>query len=164
VPALRALIRNADADVPVERIGTAHTMLAGPHVFLRAGGLVAVSLGGLTLLLAMVGLYGVQSQVVSLRTREIGVRMSLGATAAQVRAMVLKEGYKPVLQGLAIGLFIGIAGRAIVRSVMVAPMEIVDPWMLLLVPVPLLLAAFCACYLPARRASRVDPNVALRHL
>jgi putative ABC transport system permease protein len=164
VPALRKLIRNADADVPVERIGTAHAILAGPHVFLRAGGIVAVSLGGLTLLLAMVGLYGVQSQVVSLRTREIGVRMSLGATAAQVRTMVLKEGYKPVLQGLGIGLFIGIAGRAIIRSVMVAPMEIVDPWMLFVVPVPLLLAAFCACYLPARRASRVDPNVALRHL
>ncbi|MEX2663708.1 MAG: ABC transporter permease, partial [Vicinamibacterales bacterium] len=164
VPALRQLIRKADPDVPIERIGTAHSILAGPYVFLRAAGIVAVALGALTLLLAMVGLYGVQSQAVAHRTREIGVRMSLGATAAQVRAMVLKDGYKPVLQGLAIGLFIGIAGRAIVRSVMVAPLEIVDPWMLLVVPVPLLFAAFFACYLPARRASRVDPNVALRHL
>jgi ABC-type antimicrobial peptide transport system permease subunit len=133
-------------------------------VFLRAAGIVAVSLGALTLLLAMVGLYGVQSQVVASRTREIGVRMSLGATAAQVRAMVLKDGYKPVFQGLAIGLFIGLAGRAIVRAYLDVNVDIVDPWMLLVVPVPLLLAAFCACYLPARRASRVDPNVALRHL
>lgn len=123
-----------------------------------------MSLGALTLLLAMVGLYGVQSHIVAHRTREIGVRMSLGATAAQVRAMVLKEGYEPVLQGLGIGLFIGLCGRAIVRATMTMPVDVIDPWMLLLAPVPLLLAAFCACYLPARRASRVDPNVALRHL
>jgi putative ABC transport system permease protein len=164
VPALRQLIRKADPDVPIERIGTAHSVLTGPYAFLRAAGIVAISLGALTLLLAMVGLYGVQSQVVALRTREIGVRMSLGATAGQVRAMVLRDGYTPVLQGLAIGLFIGMAGRAIVRSVMVAPLDIFDPWMLLAVPIPLLLAAFGACFLPARRASKVDPNIALRHL
>lgn len=164
VPALRQLIRDADPDVPIERIGTAHSMLAGPYSLLRAAGIVAVSLGALTLLLAMVGLYGVQSQVVALRTREIGVRMSLGATAAQVRAMVLKDGYTPVLQGLAIGLFIGIAGRTIVRSFITARVDIIDPWMLLVVPIALLLSAFFACYLPAYRASRVDPTVALRHL
>jgi putative ABC transport system permease protein len=163
VPVLRQLIRNGDADVPVERIGSAHTILAGPYVFLRAAGIVAVSLGALALLLAMVGLYGVQSQVVALRTREIGVRISLGATAGQVRAMVLKDGYAPVVQGLMIALFLGVAGRAIVSSMVVGLMDVIDPWMLL-VPVPLLLAAFFACWLPARRASRVDPNVALRHL
>jgi len=164
VSALRAGIREAAPDLGVESIASGHTTLAGPVVFLRAAGLIAVSLGALTLLLAMVGLYGVQSQIVAHRTREIGVRISLGATAAQVRTMVLKDGYTPVLQGLAIGLFIGIAGRAIVRATMTMPVEVIDPWMLLLVPVPLLLAAFCACYLPARRASRVDPNVTLRHL
>jgi ABC-type antimicrobial peptide transport system permease subunit len=164
VPVLRQLIRNGDADVPVERIGSAHTILAGPYVFLRAAGIVAVSLGGLALLLAMVGLYGVQSQVVALRTREIGVRISLGATARQVRAMVLKDGYAPVVQGLMIALFIGVAGRAIVSSMVVGLIDVIDAWMLIVVPVPLLLAAFFACYLPARRASRVDPNVALRHL
>ena len=164
VPVLRQLIRNGDPDVPVERIGSAHAILAGPYVFLRAAGTVAVSLGALTLLLAMVGLYGVQSQVVALRTREIGVRMSLGATAGQVRAMVLKDGYTPVFQGLMIALFIGVAGRAIVSSMVVGLIDVIDAWMVILVPAPLLLAAFFACYLPARRASRVDPNVALRHL
>ena len=63
-----------------------------------------------------------------------------------------------------VGLFIGIAGRAIVRSLITVNVSVIDPWMLLIVPMPLLLAAFCACYLPARRASRVDPNVALRQL
>jgi predicted lysophospholipase L1 biosynthesis ABC-type transport system permease subunit len=161
---LRAGVHSAAPDLGIDYISSGRTALAGPFVFLRAAALIAVSLGALTLLLSMVGLYGVQSHIVAHRTREIGVRMSLGATAAQVRAMVLKDGYKPVLQGLAIGLFIGIAGRAIVRSYIAVEVAVFDPWMLLLVPVPLLFAAFFACFLPARRASRVDPNVALRHL
>ncbi len=90
--------------------------------------------------------------------------MSFGATAGNIQRMILKDGYIPVAQGLAIGIFIGLAGRAIVRAYLDVKVNVVDPWMLLVVPVPLVLAAFCACYLPARRASRVDPNVALRHL
>ena len=124
----------------------------------------AIVLGVLTLLLAMVGLYGVQSHGVAHRTREIGVRMSFGATAAQIRALVLKDGYRPVVQGIAIGIFIGFVGRGLVRAFLSEAIELVDPWMFVLVPIPLLLAAFFACYWPARRASRVDPNVALRHL
>lgn len=162
--ALRTGARRAAPDVGFERSGTAYALLAGPHVLLRTLGLVAISLGVVTLLLAMVGLFGVQSHVVSHRTREIGVRMSFGASRAQIRAMVLKDGYAPVLQGLAIGLFIGVVGRALIQSQTPVPIGIVDRWMFLLVPIPLLLAAFFACWLPAYRASRVDPNVALRHL
>jgi putative ABC transport system permease protein len=81
-----------------------------------------------------------------------------------IQRMILKDGYIPVAQGLAIGIFVGLAGRAIVRACLDVKVNVVDPWMLLVVPVPLVLAAFCACYLPARRASRVDPNEALRHL
>jgi putative ABC transport system permease protein len=139
-------------------------MLTGVYLFLRGIGITSVSLGALSLLLAMVGLYGVQSHIVARRTREIGIRVSLGATTRQIKRMVLADGYRPVLEGLAIGLFIGLAGRVIVRSVVVAPIAIVDPWMLTIVPLALIGAAFWACYLPARRASRVDPNEALRHL
>jgi putative ABC transport system permease protein len=78
--------------------------------------------------------------------------------------MILKDGYRPVLDGMAIGIFIGLSGRGIIRAYLDAKMSILDPWMLAIVPIPLLLAAFCACYLPAHRAARVDPNVALRHL
>jgi putative ABC transport system permease protein len=78
--------------------------------------------------------------------------------------MVLKDGCRPVLEGLAIGLFLGLAGRAIVRANLEVEMPIIDPWMVVGVPIPLLVAAFCACYVPAHRASAVDPNVALRHL
>lgn len=162
--AVRDAIRQADPDLAITIAGTGRVILAGPYVFLRGAGIVAVSLGALTLFLAMVGLYGVQSQLVTYRSREIGVRMSLGATADRIRRMVLRDGYAPVLQGLAIGMGIGIVGRAIIASLTPAPIGIIDPWMLALVPIPLLLAAFCACYLPAHRASRVDPNVALRHL
>ena len=90
--------------------------------------------------------------------------MSFGATAEQIRALVLKDGYRPVLQGVAIGIFIGFVGRGLVRAFLWEKIDLVDPWMLLAVPVPMVLAAFLACWWPARRAARVDPNVALRHL
>ena len=161
---LREAIRKVDPDLATESSGTGAGALGGPTVFLRAGSMFAVSLGALTLLLSMIGLYGVQSHGVARRTREIGVRMSFGATAAQIRAMVLKDGCKPVLQGLGLGLFIGFVGRGILRAFLWERIDLVDPWMVLAVPVPLLFAGFLACYWPARRAARVDPMVALRHL
>jgi len=75
---------------------------------------------------------------------------------------VLKDGYGPVLEGLAVGLVIGLAGRQLVVSYLDVDVSVVDPWMLLVVPIPLILAAFWACYLPARRAAGVDPTVTLR--
>jgi predicted permease len=164
VAALQKALRAANPDIALEYAGTARTVLAGPFVFLRAVGTTALSLGALTLLLAMVGLFGIQSHTVSFRTREIGVRMTFGASAGQIKRMVLKDGYVPVLQGLALGVFIGFTGRALIRSYLEGDMPLVDPWMFLVVPIPLLAAAFCACYWPARRASRLDPQTALRHL
>ena len=162
--ALEELIRTTNAEIPVEFVGDASQVLVGPYVFLRAAGLVTVGLGTLTLVLAMVGLFGIQSHIVTHRTREIGVRMAFGATAGRIKGMVLTDGYKPVLQGLAMGVFIGLAGRAIVRSYLDADVSVLDPWMFFVVPVPLILAALCACWLPAHRASRVEPMEALRHL
>ena len=164
IAALRSAIRRADPDVAVEALADGRTMLSGPYVLLRFLGVSSLSLGLLTLVLAMVGLYGVQSHGVAHRTREIGVPMSFGATAAQIKSMVLKDGYRPVLEGIAMGVFIGLSGRAIIRAYLDAEIGILDPWMLAVVPIPLILAAFCACYLPARRAASVDPTVALRHL
>jgi putative ABC transport system permease protein len=162
--ALRSATRRAAPDLGLVQAGAAYTILAGPYVVLRTIGMVALTLGGITLLLAMAGLFGVQSHVVSHRTREIGVRMSFGASPAQIRTMVLRDGYKPVLQGLALGVAIGIGARAVIQSQTPVPIGYVDGWMLVMVPLPLLLAAFFACWLPARRAATVDPNVALRHL
>ena len=138
--------------------------MSGPFGLLRAATTTSLALGLVTLAMSMVGLYGVQSIAVGRRTREIGVRLSFGATAAQVKRMVLKDGYRPVFEGLAIGLFMGVTGRAILRVFFDAPIAVLDPWMLAVVPVPLVFAAFCACYLPARRAAAIEPMVALRDL
>jgi predicted permease len=141
VGALQAAIRRVDPDVAVVGIGGGWEMLAGGFTLVRFAGTSALALGGLTLVLAMVGL-----------------------TAAQIRHMVLKAGFRPVIEGMAIGLMLGIGGRALMRVYLDMPLSVVDPWMVMLVPVPLVLAGFCACYLPARRAAGVDPNVALRDL
>ena len=164
VRTLRDAIRRVDWGLAVESSGTGVGALGGPTVFLRTAALMAISLGALTLLLAMVGLHGVQSHGVTQRTREFGLRMSFGSTAAQIRRLVLRDGCRPVVEGLAIGLFLGLVGRGIIRAIWWNGMAIVDPWMVIAVPVPLLLAAWLACWLPAHRASRVDPMVALRHL
>jgi hypothetical protein len=164
VRALRESLRRAEPDLVVDAIGAGRTILSGPFVLLRAAGVAALSLGVVTLILAMAGLFGIQSHIVSYRTREIGIRMSVGATANQIHWLVLKDGCSSVVSGLAMGLFIGLAGRAIVRAYVDVDVQIVDPWMFLAVPVPLVLSAVCACYFPARRAAGVDPNVALRHL
>src|SRR5919205_529685 len=149
-------------DVAVDTIGTGRSVLAGPFQVLRGLGMTAIGLGAITLLLAMAGLYGIQSHIIANRTREIGVRMSLGATAAEIKRMVLVDGYRPVLDGLIFGLAIGLVGRAIARAYLELDVAIVDPWMLVVTPIPLICAAFFACYLPARSAAAVDPNVALR--
>ncbi|HWI20001.1 MAG TPA: FtsX-like permease family protein, partial [Vicinamibacterales bacterium] len=163
IPALREIIRQADPDLTVGAIGPGPMILAGPFVLVRSMGMGALYLGGITLLLSMVGLFGVQSHVVAHRTREIGVRMSLGASTRQIKVMVLKDGYRPVLEGVFLGLWGGVAGRIVLRSYMeLEDAMIVDPWMLLLTPIPLIAAAFLACYLPASRAASVEPTVALR--
>jgi hypothetical protein len=162
VGALREAIRRTDPDVAVEIAGSGRSVLAGVFQVVRGLGVGAIALGGVTLLLAMVGLYGIQSHIITSRTREIGVRMSFGATPGQIQRMVLVDGYRPVFDGLVFGLTIGLIGRASARAYMDLDVAIVDMSMLLVTPIPLILAAFFACYLPARRAAAVDPNVALR--
>ena len=164
VRALRNAISRANPDLAIESLGTGLGTLGGPTVILRAATGFALVLGGLTLVLAMVGLFGVQSHGVAHRTREIGVRMSFGATAVQIRGLVLKDGYRPVVQGILLGIFIGLVGRGLARAFLWEKIELVDAWMVFAVPIPMILAAFLACWWPAQRASRVDPNVALRHL
>jgi ABC-type antimicrobial peptide transport system permease subunit len=78
--------------------------------------------------------------------------------------MVLAEGFRPVIQGLGLGLMLGVLARMSIRVGLDAPVAIVDPLAFLIVPIPIALAASLACRIPAYRASRVDPNIALRHL
>jgi macrolide transport system ATP-binding/permease protein len=123
---------------------------------------LAGSLGALGLLLASVGVYGVVSYAVSRRTREIGIRMTLGADGRDVMGMILRHSMRPVLIGGAIGI-VGCAGVSWVLSGMMFGISVHDPVAFAFVPVFLLGIALLASYVPARRATKVNPVVALRY-
>lgn len=117
---------------------------------------------GIALLLAAIGLYAVVSRSVGQRTKEIGVRMALGAAPQAVRRLVLREGMAPVLLGLALGLAVSFGVNRVLESQLVG-VSPYDPLTLATAPALLLLVALLGCLLPMRRAVRVDPVVALRH-
>ena len=118
--------------------------------------------GGLALLLACIGLYGVMSYAVSGRTREIGLRMALGAQRQDVLWMVLKEALILVGAGLAVGIPAAFGGSRLLLSMLYA-LSSVDPVSISISITLMLLVATIAGYIPARRATRVDPMVALRY-
>jgi predicted permease len=118
--------------------------------------------GGMALGLGIVGIYGVIAYVVSQRTREIGIRMALGAQQNKILRMVVGQGARVALLGIAIGL-VASFGLTRIMSSMLFGVSATDPLTFAAVLVLLLTAALAACWIPARRASRVDPMVALRH-
>jgi putative ABC transport system permease protein len=116
---------------------------------------------GIALLLAAIGIYGVMSFSVSRRTREIGIRMALGATPASVRRLVIGESAKLLLLGLAVGIPAALVLTRFMSTLLfgVAP---TDPLTFAVVALLLAFVTLAAAYLPARRAMRVDPVIALR--
>ena len=106
-------------------------------VLARIAAIAAVGLGALALVLAMTGLYGVLSHLVARRRREVGVRMALGASGDRIARMIMREGFRPVLEGLVLGLAAGAIGRLIVRAVLNPDLSLVDPLIFTLVPLPL---------------------------
>jgi ABC-type antimicrobial peptide transport system permease subunit len=124
--------------------------------------ILAASLAALGMLLACIGVYGVVSYAVSRRVREIGIRMTLGADAREVKSLILRQAMRPV----AIGALGGIAGCAAVSQIldsMLFGISAHDPVAFVVVPLVLLSVALLASYVPARRATKVDPMVALRY-
>jgi putative ABC transport system permease protein len=164
VDRLRRIVNDIDPDLAILEAATGRDLERARTLVLEVGAIAASLLGGLALLLAMAGLYGVMADLVSRRTREIGVRMALGADAARLMRMVLGDGARPVLMGLAFATVLGAIARMAFRPLFLRMMPALDPLMLSVVPVLFLAAALLASYFPARRAARVDPNVALRHL
>jgi putative ABC transport system permease protein len=161
---LRSAIRKADPELAISSLGTGLKVLSGPYFLLRIVAALASALGTLALVLAMAGLYGVLAHVVSRRTREIGIRIAMGADRSRIIALILRDGLRPVVKGLALGLGAGVVFRIALRSTIVTGINPVDPLTFALVPVPFVIAALIACYVPASRASRVEPTVALRDL
>src|SRR5262249_45747129 len=123
------------------------------------------ALAGLALVLAAIGIYSVMSYSVVQRTRELGIRMALGAEPARVRAMVLGQGMRLALAGIVLGLGAALATNLVLRrglGEMLFQVSAVDPLTFAVVVAVMVTVAALACFLPARRATRVDPMVALR--
>jgi len=160
--ALRSAIRAVEPELVITSDGTGWTMLSGAFYFLGALSWLSAALGALTLVLVMTGLYGVLSMIVRHRWREFGIRMALGCAREGLVRLVLREGSRPVIVGLLIGLGLGLLARLGVDAVLPAGLTVVDPFVLVVVPLIIALATLAATWWPARRAAHVDPHVALR--
>jgi ABC-type antimicrobial peptide transport system permease subunit len=125
------------------------------------GAILLGSLGLLALVLASVGVYGVMAYSVSQRTRELGIRMALGAQSSQVLQLVLRQGMLLAAIGLVLGLLAAF-GSTRLASTLLYGVNPNDPTIFIGVTLLLAAAAFAACYFPARRALKIDPVVALR--
>jgi predicted permease len=150
-----------DPALAVGRVATMEERLAGAVARPRVNALLLGGFAGTALLLAVVGIYGVIAYGVVQRTREVGVRMALGAQREDVVRLVLRSALAPVLAGTALGMLGALAGGRLLRGLLfgVSP---TDPTIFGLVAALLLAVALLAGYLPARRATRVDPLIALR--
>lgn len=164
VPQLRTVVKRASPDLALDRPGPATLLVNGPFVLVDVISRAAGGLAILAMALAMAGLFGVMSHLVSRRTREMGVRLALGARPGQIRKLVIGDGLAPVGGGLAMGLVIGFLVRWMMRIAYNAPLTLTDALVFALAPLPIVAAAVVACYWPAERASRVQPNEALRDL
>ena len=161
LPAIRREVRAMDADQPIYAIQTVEEAFAAASGPRRAATLMLTAFAAFALVLAAVGIYGVVSYSVSERTREIGLRMALGAQRGQVRQLVVRQAMLPVLIGGSLGLLGSVAlGR--VMSGILFEVSGSDPATIGVVALVLGAVALVASYLPARRASRLDPLVAIR--
>ena len=159
---VRREVQALDQNLPVTSLQRLTEVLAGSLFAARMGAVLLAIFGSLALLLAAVGLYGVMSYAVSRRTREIGIRMALGAGGGNVLRLVLKEGMSLVAVGVAAGLLVAAAATRLLASFLYG-MSPLDAITFVAIPVVLALVALLASYVPAHRAAKVDPMVALRY-
>jgi predicted permease len=161
IGAVRRAIQDVDPDLPVSEVRTMDQVLGESAKSRRWTMILLGSFAALALVLALVGIYGVMAWSVAQRTREIGVRMALGARTGQVLASVIGYGLKLSLIGIGIGLVGALALRRYLAT-LVFDVSTADPIVYGGVAMVMLTVAMLACWVPARRASRVDPLVALR--
>ena len=161
VPIVRQAIAAVDRDVVISQAGTLDDVLSEATAPPRVRTALLAAMAGLVLLMAAIGLYGVMAQAVSLRTREMGIRMALGARSPDLLAIVLREAGRITLFGLLSGFAVAVLLSRALRSLLygVAP---TDPASFAIAGALLTVVALAASYVPARRAAKVDPLVVLR--
>jgi len=161
VGAVREQVWSLDRTQPIVGLGRMQTLVTDSLRQSRFGTLLLSLFAALALVMALVGIYGVVSYAVAQRTREVGIRLALGADAGSVLRLVLRQGMTLVGAGIALGLLVAF-GLARFLSSLLYQVEARDPATFAPVAALLGLVAMGACYFPARRATRVDPSVALR--
>jgi putative ABC transport system permease protein len=159
--ALRAAVRELDSNQPLVKVRTMEeniaTSVAEPRFRTTLLGIFA----GCALLLSVIGLYGVMSYSVSQQAAEIGIRLTLGAQRSDILTMVLAQGLKLAVAGVAVGVAAAFALTRLLSNFLFS-VGVTDPATYVAVPALLIGVALLACYLPARRAMQVDPVVSLR--
>jgi predicted permease len=161
IPAIRRTVSDIDRDVPLYKIQTLEEVRASGRASVRLGAILLASFGGIALLLASIGVFGVISYAVGQRIREFGIRIAVGASGWDVLKLALSRGVLLVGTGTALGL----AGAIVLTRLMSGLLSGVspnDPLTFALATLVLTTVGLLASYIPARRASRVDPTLALR--
>jgi putative ABC transport system permease protein len=159
---LREEVWAVDPDIPLSNITTMERLLSEALAQPRFNAIVLGFFGATALALAALGIYGVLSTTVAQRTSEIGIRMALGARSGDVVRMVVRQGMRMTLAGLAIGVAAALASTPVLRSLLFG-VDATDPSTFAVVSAFLAGVALFASYVPARRASRIEPLIALRH-
>jgi putative ABC transport system permease protein len=162
VATVRRQVQSLDGNLAITNVQTIEEVLNQGLWAPRMAAVLLTSFGVLALGLAGIGVYGVLSYSVNQQTREIGIRMALGASPVDVSRWVVRQGFRLAVAGLLIGLIAGLILMRFVGSLLFG-ISAHDPATFGVVALVLGLVAFLACYLPARRASRVNPIVALRY-
>ena len=160
--AMRAVVTELDPELPVHDMHPMEQVVAETMSTRRLTLWLVGAFGGIALLLAVVGIYGVMSYAVTERVHEIGVRMALGAQRRDVLRLVVGKGMRLAAAGLAVGALVALAATRMITGLLFG-VRASDPLTYTVICVLLGFAAFAACYVPARRATAVDPLVALRY-
>jgi ABC-type antimicrobial peptide transport system permease subunit len=159
---VQAEVHKLAPDLPVTEAKTMQEIVGLALRLFRWGAEVAAAMGGIGLILAIVGIYGIVSFSAAQRTREIGIRMALGGSAGDVIRLILRQGIRMVVIGLGVGV-IATLGITRVMTRLLVGISPSDPLTYVTVALLLSSVALLACWIPARRATRVDPGVALRY-
>ena len=162
VGAVRQIVYEVDPDQPVSNVATMADVLGVEAAQRRMGMIMLVAFAGLALLLASLGIYGVLAYFVTQHTNEIGVRMAVGASPLNILALVLRKGMGLTLLGVGIGLAASFVLTRLMSSLLFG-VKASDPITFVSVPLVLAVVALIACLIPARRAMKVDPMIALRY-